>query len=37
MIHRGKLDGTTMTMTRFWVNGLQPLPSGGYLTAGQAP
>ncbi len=36
MIREGKLDGTTETMTRFWVHALGKLPDGRYLTAGQA-
>ena len=36
MVTEGKLDGTTMTMTRFWVNGLKKQEDGNYLTAGEA-
>lgn len=36
MVREGKLDGTTETMTRFWVNGLSPRDGGRYLTAGEA-
>ena len=36
MVSEGKLDGTTETMTRFWVNGLKPQADGTYLTAGEA-
>jgi len=36
MIREGKLDGTTETMTRFWVHALTKQPDGRYLTAGQA-
>jgi len=36
MVREGKLDGTTQTMTRFWVNGLSPREDGTYRTAGQA-
>lgn len=36
MVREGKLDGTTETMTRFWVNGLGPREGGRYLTAGEA-
>lgn len=36
MMREGKLDGTTETMTRFWVNGLTRQEDGGYLTAGEA-
>lgn len=36
MVSEGKLDGTTESMTRFWINGLSPTEDGGYRTAGQA-
>lgn len=36
MVTEGKLDGTTETMTRFWMNGLSPDELGRYRTAGQA-
>jgi len=36
MVTQGKLDGTTESMTRFWMHGLSAQDDGGYLTAGQA-
>ncbi len=36
MVTEGKLDGTTESMTRFWMNGLSPRDDGSYLTAGEA-
>ena len=36
MIREGKLDGTTETMTRFWVHALTKQADGRYLTAGEA-
>lgn len=36
MMTEGKLDGTTESMTRFWINGLSPREDGSYLTGGQA-
>ena len=36
MVTEGKLDGTTESMTRFWVNGLSPKKDGSYRTAGEA-
>jgi len=35
MVSEGKLDGTTETMTRFWMYGLEETENG-YLTAGEA-
>lgn len=35
MVTQGKLDGTTESMTRFWVNGLKQ-HDGKYLSAGHA-
>jgi hypothetical protein len=36
MISEGKLDGTTETMTRFWMHGLKRQKDGSYKTAGEA-
>jgi len=36
MVSEGKLDGTTESMTRFWLNGLSPKKDGSYRTAGEA-
>ena len=36
MVQEGKLDGTTESMTRFWMNGLSPREDGSYSTIGQA-
>lgn len=36
MVTQGKLDGTTESMTRFWVNGLSPREDGTYRTIGEA-
>jgi len=36
MMREGKLDGTTETMTRFWVHALTRQADGRYLTAGEA-
>ena len=36
MINEGKLDGTTESMTRFWMNGLSPREDGTYRTIGEA-
>ena len=36
MVEEGKLDGTTESMTRFWVNGLSPREDGSYRTIGEA-
>ena len=35
MVSEGKLDGTTETMTKFWINGLSS-QDGRFLTAGEA-
>jgi len=36
MVEEGKLDGTTESMTRFWMNGLSPRENGSYRTIGEA-
>ena len=36
MVTEGKLDGTTESMTRFWMNGLSPNENGTYRTVGEA-
>lgn len=36
MVTQGKLDGTTESMTRFWINGLSPREDGTYRTIGEA-
>ncbi len=36
MMTQGKMDGTTESFTRFWMNGLTQQSDGGYLTAGEA-
>ncbi|MEM6259444.1 MAG: C25 family cysteine peptidase [Planctomycetota bacterium] len=36
MVNEGKLDGTTESMTRFWMNGLSPREDGTYRTIGEA-
>ena len=36
MVEEGKLDGTTESMTRFWINGLSPRKDGTYRTIGEA-
>ena len=36
MVTEGKLDGTTESMTRYWMNGLSPREDGRYRTLGQA-
>lgn len=36
MITEGKLDGTTESMTRFWMNGLRADPNGSFKTMGEA-
>jgi hypothetical protein len=36
MVSEGKLDGTTETMTRFWMHGLKTQEDGSYKTAGEA-
>ena len=36
MVEEGKLDGTTESMTRFWINGLSPREDGTYRTIGEA-
>ncbi len=36
MVEKGKLDGTTESMTRFWINGLSPREDGTYRTVGEA-
>jgi len=36
MVSHGKLDGTTESMTRYWMNGLAPQEDGTYRTLGEA-
>ncbi|XAL99373.1 C25 family cysteine peptidase [Phycisphaeraceae bacterium D3-23] len=36
MVEEGKLDGTTESMTRYWMAGLSPTDDGSYRTLGEA-